>query len=825
MRNRALAIAGVVAVCSLSRVGVAQQALPAEAEAALELLRASSSPGLEAVAREGRLVWVGGLAEPAAALAPEAAALEFLQVHGALAGVADARDLQVRSVSEVAGTTYVRYDATYLGRRILGAQVAVSVRDGAVRHVASGLRPFAGAVPGPVIDGRAATRAVVEASRRDAGAPVERAWLPLSGELVPVWLVPQREVAPARQWIYLVEATTGTVLWRQDQILAADGFVYDPNPVVSHGEVSRVELPRLTTGESLEGSRARAFQCVGETGDCSGWGGDCITCGLAEHYALPDEDGNFLYPPDEPNTADPFAEVHAYYHTDRVNQWFEEHLSYARRCGTSRVMSVYVNYTVAGDSYSSANAFYGDSDGDGCGDITLGEGLGVDFSYDADVIYHEFTHGIVESTGGLGCYPMGTCYDELGLDWTALGLNEGYADYFSVSLTGDPDLGEHAGTAGSGGEGSIRTAENDRLCPFDLVGESHTDGEIWVGTGWQLRELVGADIADRIMLRTLEALPQDADYAEAAAALLESCRAELDDRAIDEDQLGEIEALIGPEGRRITGCRRIVPLDQIPEGHAEDYMMLYTYRTMTFPAGLQWSVTAPRRATRLEYRVEDMYRSAERLVAHVRVGEPVGVEMSFNPGVGLSLTFTDDFSVELEGGVLELGPESDPPLQPDVTYYFALEYQCTRGCYLRARGEAEGAPNQLPVAAAGEDQEVTPPATVTLDGSGSYDPDGDELTFAWTVTGPEETTLDGAEGAAPSFAPTLPGDYVLSLTVADTEGGTATDSVTVHVLEADGGDGGPDGGDDDVDREGGCGCSAAASRPTAAAALLRSLLW
>lgn len=88
--------------------------------------------------------------------------------------------------------------------------------------------------------------------------------------------------------------------------------------------------------------------------------------------------------------------------------------------------------------------------------------------------------------------------------------------------------------------------------------------------------------------------------------------------------------------------------------------------------------------------------------------------------------------------------------------------------------------NQPPTADAGPDQtvECTGPggASVTLDGSGSSDPDGDPLTFTWT--GPFGT----ASGPTPTV--TLPlGTHIITLTVDDGNGGTSSDTVTVNVVD------------------------------------------
>ncbi len=82
-----------------------------------------------------------------------------------------------------------------------------------------------------------------------------------------------------------------------------------------------------------------------------------------------------------------------------------------------------------------------------------------------------------------------------------------------------------------------------------------------------------------------------------------------------------------------------------------------------------------------------------------------------------------------------------------------------------------------PVANAGPDQEVTDLDTVVLDGTGSSDPAGGILTYDWSVDG---TAL--AAGPTPSVGRLPLGTHAITLTVTDTEGATASDIVTITVL-------------------------------------------
>jgi hypothetical protein len=61
------------------------------------------------------------------------------------------------------------------------------------------------------------------------------------------------------------------------------------------------------------------------------------------------------------------------------------------------------------------------------------------------------------------------------------------------------------------------------------------------------------------------------------------------------------------------------------------------------------------------------------------------------------------------------------------------------------------AANQAPSADVGPNQTVRKRTVVTLDGSGSSDPDGDPLTYFWTQTGGTAVTLDTTNPAMPTF--------------------------------------------------------------------------
>jgi len=92
--------------------------------------------------------------------------------------------------------------------------------------------------------------------------------------------------------------------------------------------------------------------------------------------------------------------------------------------------------------------------------------------------------------------------------------------------------------------------------------------------------------------------------------------------------------------------------------------------------------------------------------------------------------------------------------------------------------------NDPPVADAGADQIGASAGTITLDGSASYDPDGDEITFNWAQIGGQTVSITGVNSAKATFTAAAGQTYQFRLTVKDTQGAKSVARVTVTTQSA-----------------------------------------
>ncbi|WP_372870589.1 PKD domain-containing protein [Shewanella sp.] len=92
--------------------------------------------------------------------------------------------------------------------------------------------------------------------------------------------------------------------------------------------------------------------------------------------------------------------------------------------------------------------------------------------------------------------------------------------------------------------------------------------------------------------------------------------------------------------------------------------------------------------------------------------------------------------------------------------------------------------NRAPIAVTGHDRQITTSQTVHLDGSASHDPDGDAITYRWSLVHKPAASLASLSepfSVHPFFTPDIPGSYVAQLIVND----GARDSLPVTVLLTD----------------------------------------
>jgi Zn-dependent metalloprotease len=109
----------------------------------------------------------------------------------------------------------------------------------------------------------------------------------------------------------------------------------------------------------------------------------------------------------------------------------------------------------------------------------------------SDIIYHEYTHNVVDH--------VYTAY--LPYIGESGALNEGWADYFAGTINGNPCMAE-----GFDGD-CLRNLTNTYRYPEDIYGEVHDDSRIVSGAAWDLRDMVGNETSDALVINAMKLEP------------------------------------------------------------------------------------------------------------------------------------------------------------------------------------------------------------------------------------------------------------------------------------------------------------------------------
>ncbi len=161
----------------------------------------------------------------------------------------------------------------------------------------------------------------------------------------------------------------------------------------------------------------------------------------------------------------------------------------------------------------------------------------------------------------------------------------------------------------------------------------------------------------------------------------------------------------------------------------------------------------------------------------LRYGHPVtkGVAVTFEGGLNETLVSNNNsgrFAVGVQfGGWMspdKYDSAGDKPVPVDIP---RVRYE------VRTRTIRTG--NDAPTADAGVAQNGVQPGEVFLNGTGSFDPDGDPITYEWSQIAGPDVTITNATSEIASFMAEEAVSYGFRLTVRDDQGGVGTDRTTI----------------------------------------------
>ncbi len=466
--------------------------------------RVASADGQRLVHASGFLAQTGGT--------PEDAARAFLLAYGAAFGVTDRQVLVLKGAPSLGDVGAVRFERTIDGLPVFGGDLVVGVDS--LRRVflvnATDIGPSVSGRHG--LDEAAALRAAVasfaDAVRGAGPATVAAGWRAFGNSARAVYRVDFIAEHPAGDWRVYVDGESGKALFRENlrYYASAPGSVFEVSPVETAASACplsgtghsfcaspvSVTIPNLSTGSDLTGTQTTVYNCKGADAPASAaaFPGSCTSVAAVS--------GAFNFAPDSTYQSflDDFAAGMAYYHLDKHVSFFKR-LDPTLPSGAGRAVRASLPAVVNAKEGGSPleNAFFS-----GLLDaMVFGQGAAADYAYDATVMYHEFTHGVVSAWGGFNID-----IDSLGgLDEPGA-VNEGTADSMAVSENGRSLVGSFIGATKNPATPFLRDMNDPnaaRTCQGDgtlvtilggitgmngLDGEVHDDGEIWNGFYWEV---------------------------------------------------------------------------------------------------------------------------------------------------------------------------------------------------------------------------------------------------------------------------------------------------------------------------------------------------
>jgi MYXO-CTERM domain-containing protein len=313
--------------------------------------------------------------------------------------------------------------------------------------------------------------------------------------------------------VVLVDATTGEVVLRYNAVTSLNqANVYPTNPIkspslntvslpVGQGQ-SRLQNDLVRSLNCIDTNKTKKFNVMGETIDIH-------ICELLQIAAPTGGDYLSIAPAADTAADDAFSELSMFYHVNRAYSFFRAYQpslvvdqSAIPTVSNLRLPAGLLPFDrdklkdpklplvpVSNALFAPSNTIFGTLFGINGGAMFFGQGPTRDYSYDGDVVYHEFTHAVVNVTLKLVPTPH---IDEYGVSYSPGGMNEALADFFSSAIAGDPDVAEYAVKDLDGKLSALRSLANPDACPTAIGGEVHQDATLFSGSLWDARKTLSS---------------------------------------------------------------------------------------------------------------------------------------------------------------------------------------------------------------------------------------------------------------------------------------------------------------------------------------------
>lgn len=303
------------------------------------------------------------------------------------------------------------------------------------------------------------------------------------------WKVTFEVYTPPGDWLILVDAFTGNILYKENKItgITGNGKAYTSHP--GNGSPTTKSLYFLNTSGYLDGTYVKTNN----------------------------EDAANAYNPSYQffysytNTS--FDEVNVYYHiTQMQNNFFK-----ALDPGFNPIKrQATVHYgTNENGAYASQS-----------GSLLFGDGDGIsynDFAKEESVIYHENSHVVIYQASNLST----------GLQSEGRAMHEGYSDYFAASFSTEQNIHQIGEWVKNISPGYIRDLENNATYSGSFSTDWDQNGNIsaydyalvWAGALWDCRQNpynIPPGVIDWISYDALYDLNSSSGFADALTAMINS---------------------------------------------------------------------------------------------------------------------------------------------------------------------------------------------------------------------------------------------------------------------------------------------------------------